>query len=397
MPCNDSYTCFRKVSHYGSNKLSNELEINLKSWLDWSFLKIGAWSNVYTGTDAPWGNNFYSLKSIHIDGITDGRVWIGPRKDWAYETGVNYTTPVLTISSVASTGGGSATVQTTVNNYFQAGDTVTISNTDISAYNNEFTITSVNSLASFDISTTGTGTTTIGSLVGQTNPLPVTVSVDGQAVTTGTSGNEHYIHYPYGLVIFDSAKPTGSTTVHAQYSYRDVQTYLSDDAPWIIETQFDSLRPDSNNWDNIDFLNRGDWGAGPQNRIQLPAIIIETVDYRGGKAYELGNLSLIEKPQIIFNVLSQTKKERNNIVNILTNQKHHVIRLFDSDLVAKSGDWALDYRSTIVNQPNMYPDLVEDYFWKKCWWEDVSVSEVKTGHPNLFIARVRASFQVIIA
>lgn len=397
MPCNDLYTCFRKVGHYGDNKLMSELEINLKWWLDWAFLKIGGWTPVYSGTNAHFGGNFYTLKPMQAPSYTDGQVWISPRKEWIYETGVNYDTPSININSISSTGGGTATIETTINNYFNEGDTVTISDSLITNFDNTYSISSVNSLSSFEISGVAeTGISSEGTVIGHIDPIPVTISLNGQAINTGTSGAEHYINYPLGAVIFDSAINTGTSSVVAQYSFRDVQTYIADSVPWLVESQLDSLRPDSHNWSNIDFLNKGDWGMNPQHRIQLPAIIVEAVGFRGGSPYQLGNHSLLENPQILFYILAQTRYERNNIVSILSNQKHHTIRLFDSDAVAKAGDLPLDYRGMVVSNPNMYPDIIDEYWWKRCWIKDINVSEVKTGHPNLFISTVRFSLEVLI-
>ena len=41
-----STTAFAHVAHIGNTLLNSELESNLKSFLEWSFLGIGGWSNI---------------------------------------------------------------------------------------------------------------------------------------------------------------------------------------------------------------------------------------------------------------------------------------------------------------------------------------------------------------
>lgn len=86
----DSYTQFRAVSHYGKPTITSELEVGLKSWLDWSFLRIGGWENVTTGTSGTYGGNFSILHKVHDPNYSGNTIYQGIRSDWVYETGVNY-------------------------------------------------------------------------------------------------------------------------------------------------------------------------------------------------------------------------------------------------------------------------------------------------------------------
>lgn len=115
MSCED-YTKFNNVTSIGSPHLINQLEDNLKSFLDWGFLNIGGFINVNIPTSGLYGGTFHDLKVTDQPGYVRGRVWQSPKKDWVWETGVVYnnSTPI-SISGVyvnntfspAPTGSGS--------------------------------------------------------------------------------------------------------------------------------------------------------------------------------------------------------------------------------------------------------------------------------------------------
>ena len=61
MGCNAT-TSFAHVSQVGNTLLNSELESNLKSFLDWSFLGIGGWSNITIPTSGAYGGTFDNLR-----------------------------------------------------------------------------------------------------------------------------------------------------------------------------------------------------------------------------------------------------------------------------------------------------------------------------------------------
>ena len=68
-----------------------ELEYNLKAWLDWGLLRIGAWTDVQAPTSpGVYGGNFAKLRLIDEPSFSAGQVWESARKDWVWETGVDY-------------------------------------------------------------------------------------------------------------------------------------------------------------------------------------------------------------------------------------------------------------------------------------------------------------------
>jgi len=235
----------------------SEVELSFKWYLDWAFLKIGAWNTVQSGvTSGPFGGNYYELKPVVDPLYNNGQVWDGIRKDWCFETGVNYQTPTIPITSVIANTANSGDITTTQSHNLSVGDTIIISSNTIGDYNDTFTVNTVTSTTS--VSVTGianSGTGTSGSLVGQYNPVSVSLSVNGTGITTGTAGLTHHINYPLGRVIFDSPLNTGTDNVVAQYSYRNVQTYIADSTPWLTEIQWDTYRPDTLNWNSREVID----------------------------------------------------------------------------------------------------------------------------------------------
>jgi hypothetical protein len=89
MSCNHSNT-FNNVSNIGENQLINQLETNLKHFLDWGFLNIGGFININIPTSGLYGGSFSSLKSVSQPGYRMGQVWQTFKKDWVWESGITY-------------------------------------------------------------------------------------------------------------------------------------------------------------------------------------------------------------------------------------------------------------------------------------------------------------------
>lgn len=79
---------FQHVNTIGHKLVLSNLEDNLKSFLDWSFLNIGAYINVNIPTSGIEGGNFHQLKIANDPSIASGKLWSSVRKDWVYESGV---------------------------------------------------------------------------------------------------------------------------------------------------------------------------------------------------------------------------------------------------------------------------------------------------------------------
>lgn len=96
-----SYEKFKLVpSAIGKVLLLNELEMNMKMYADWAFLQMGNWFDVDyapgsgTNTVRPRHASPARLRLVSDNSYTDGQVWEGARKDWCWETSVDYVSPI---------------------------------------------------------------------------------------------------------------------------------------------------------------------------------------------------------------------------------------------------------------------------------------------------------------
>lgn len=81
---------FQSVTNIGHKSLFSSLEDNMKSFLDWGFLNIGAFINVNAPTSGINNGVFNTLKPVEDPAHTSNTIWETSRKDWVYETGLVY-------------------------------------------------------------------------------------------------------------------------------------------------------------------------------------------------------------------------------------------------------------------------------------------------------------------
>lgn len=81
---------FQHVNNINERSYISLLEDNMKGFLDYSFLKIGGFTNVNSSTSGLYDNNFSTMKVAYDPVRPSGSVWETLRKDWVYETGVSY-------------------------------------------------------------------------------------------------------------------------------------------------------------------------------------------------------------------------------------------------------------------------------------------------------------------
>lgn len=204
------------------------------------------------------------------------------------------------------------------------------------------------------------------------------------------SGETFNINYPEGRVIFDTAK-SQSSNIHVNYSYRYVQVYRSSDSPWFNKIQYPSL--DNSNLD-IQQLSNGEWSIGGQHRIQLPAIVIESIPRSRSRPFELGNNNLWLEQDIGFYVLAENKNDRNKLLDILRLQQDLTIELFNTNTLAQDDNYPLNYLGDKNNNLN-YPNIISQYSWRKCFIKNISLFEMESATPNLFKGAARATIEII--
>jgi hypothetical protein len=317
---------FTNTNHIGSSLLINQIESSLKTYVDWGILSIGGWSNVTIPTSGAYGGTFDNLRPVSDPAYDDGQVWESARKEWVWETGMDY-------SGVLSNGD----------------------------------LTGV-----APITTTG-------------------VSINGTIYGTGDATYGHHYNYPLGRVVFDTAISTTSS-VKAEYSYRNVQVYIADQAPWWDEFQQNSLRVDDATFSN---LGSGNWGILANHRVQLPAVIIEAVPRRTFTPFQMGDISQFIYQDVLFHIVADTRWWRNNLVDIISLEKDTSIMTYDNNTVAQSGAYPLDFRGMVIDQSKTYPCLAENYPYKLLRMYNVIVTEMQTINSRLYQGTIRATFELV--
>lgn len=203
--------------------------------------------------------------------------------------------------------------------------------------------------------------------------------------TSGVGPYAHTVDYPNGRIIFQSPIST-SGVVQASYSYRAVHASTAD-VPWWREVQTYSLRVD-----NERFLETGsgEWSVLSQNRVQLPAIVIEAVPATQQGQLALGG-GVRFRQEVRFNILAETPYERKHLHDILVNQWQKRVNLFDVNQVMQSGVFPLDADGSPNGSGLMYPDLVSygGYGWRQLRVERVASEEISSEKvPGLYPASV---------
>jgi hypothetical protein len=228
-----------------------------------------------------------------------------------------------------------------------------------------------------------------GVVFNNTSPIPISgVFVNNVFQPLGSN---YLIDYPLGRVIFNNALNT-NTPVELNYSYKHVQVYRSCDSPWLNILQYSSY--ETNNKD-ISRTADGDWSIGGHHRIQMPAIVIESLSRSRSRPHEIGNNNLVIEQDIAFHILAENKNERNKLLDILRLQQDSVIWLFDTNQIAQNDEFPLDHNGNLKSNALMYPDIVAKYPWRKCWIKNVNLFDIESPHPSLHRGLVRATLEII--
>lgn len=199
------------------------------------------------------------------------------------------------------------------------------------------------------------------------------------------------INYPLGRIVFEESMQ-GDVEVAVNHSYRHVQIYRANDSPWFNIIQYASYQNDN---PDIVRMSEGEWSIGGNHRIQLPAIIIESVPRSRSRPYEIGSKALIVDQDMCFHVLAETKNERNKIMDILRLQQDLHMSLFDTNLLSRDDNFPLDYNGSLKLEALMYPDIIDQYRWRKCWIKTANLTEIESLHYNFHQGQVRMTLEII--
>lgn len=229
-------------------------------------------------------------------------------------------------------------------------------------------------------------------IVGNNHAIPGIsgIYVNNVFYPSNTSGTyAHKVDYFNGRVVFNNTIPTNSV-VKAEYSYRYINVVYANSLPWLTEVQYSSL----NLGEDFNDLNKGKYDIPAEARIQLPAIAIEIVPRRTLKGYQLGGGQWVDT-DILFHCLAEDEYTRNKLVDIISLQNDKTIYMFNSNAIARSGSFPLDYHGFPVSGALRYPDLVENYYRGNLRLKNSSVQNMKVVNSNFYAGIVRMTLETI--
>jgi hypothetical protein len=288
-----SFLNFKGIHHIGDDTLGDLVEKNLVAWLDWCCLNIGGYFNVERPQTGAFGGDWSKLHLADANGFAKGRVWEGVRKNWIYESGVNYSPSPMVITGIWLNNSG----------------------------------------------------------------FPVTGLPSGYACD---------VNYPLGRVEFSSAIPTG-TTVQVAYSHK-YYSFETSKVPWFRELSFGTFRADE---DTLDQYGSGERTVYNENRIQLPAVVVEVTPNRSFTGIGLGGGQWV-KIGVRFHIYGENPWDATKMVDILTMQNRTTVSGFDLNTMAEQSGMPLTPEGYTWSGTKNYPELLSAYPWGNIWLEDIS-------------------------
>jgi hypothetical protein len=224
-------------------------------------------------------------------------------------------------------------------------------------------------------------------VVGNNNAIPGIsgVYVNNTFYPSSSSGTyAHKVDYYHGRILFNNPIPTGSK-VQAEHSYKYINVIYANSLPWLREIQYRSLSPDPNSTE---------FSIPSESKVQLPAIAIEIVPRRTLRGYQLGGGQYVDT-DVLFHCLAEDEFTRNKLVDIVSLQNDKTVHMFNSNSVANSGDFPLDYRGIPVSGALRYPDLVSTHYRGKMRFKNSLVQSMDLINSNFYAGIVRFTVETI--
>ena len=203
---------------------------------------------------------------------------------------------------------------------------------------------------------------------------------------TGSGSYGYNINYPLGRVVFTNSIAANSA-VTAQYSYRYVQTYKSNDSFWWKEVQKETYNP-------TNFKTNEDYSITSNHRVQLPAIVIELIPRTVLIPYQIGDSSNIIIQDILLHIFAQNANQRNSLMDILLHQKDKVLNLYDVNNVVKNSVYPLNKYGNINPSGQNYPNLSANYNSHWCTIKESTIGELNILSSSLYNGIIRWSIEI---
>jgi hypothetical protein len=343
---------FSGISYLGDHLFLSHIENNIKSFLEWGFLNIGGFINVDKLDQNIYGNSPSLLKPTTDPNFLNGQVWQTMRKDWIWENDVSYS---RCIEDDLPTGTISMSTPCPSSNLITPCPQANVISTSPNLINGIY----INDVF-YPLNTTGT--------------------------------YAYKVDYINSRIIFNAPIPLNSV-VEMEYSYRWVQIYNYDNAQWWRQLQYQT----DQNVEHFEQINKGDFSILSNNRVQLPAIVIETIPMSMSSPWQLGDKSLIMKQDLLLHVVAETMSDRNKIIDIVRLQQDKIIKLYDVNLVTRFGVQPFLINGTLNKYRLKYDDLVHcpTYRWHIGKLRDIYANSVQSFSPFFSEANIKLTVEII--
>jgi hypothetical protein len=230
--------------------------------------------------------------------------------------------------------------------------------------------------------------------ISATTQQPISISglfINNTFYATGNVSKPYYIDYTNGKIIFNTAISTTSN-VQLEYSHKWVEVVPAQGIPFFREIQLGSFRND----DGFQVSNSGGWAQLGETRVQLPTIAVEVLTPQSLQGYQLGGGQWVNN-DIVFYVLTENHWECMNIMDSILYQNDRTIHLFNPTSVAISGTFPFNYRNELNTNAvpsGMYPNLIDNFFYRQCYIYDSKGSAITQLSPGLYMGTSRCRTQV---
>lgn len=161
------------------------------------------------------------------------------------------------------------------------------------------------------------------------------------------SGASWYYNYPRGTVVFSSPLPS-SWIVKSEYCVRMVSTYRDDGYVYKHLTS-DWLQRNQNTSGVLDY--------SIEERAYLPAIFVGIAGYRTIRGTQQGSRGKFTAAQVVFNVLSTSAWDSNQLTDILYFSESKAIQFYNVETAPK----ALNSSGSIADGSRTWPYAVSGY------------------------------------
>ena len=215
--------------------------------------------------------------------------------------------------------------------------------------------------------------------------------------TSGAGTFAHHYDYPNGRVVFDTAIPVTSA-VEVEYSYKWIDVTSARNIPFFRRVQPNANRLDS---DHFGQVGSGDWDSTGFTRVQLPTIAVEVPPISDTSPHSLGTGWNNATHTIKLHILAEDDASAVRLADILVRQNDRTIYMFDTNEIASSGAFPLDFRGMVVAGAKTFPDLVAanqdgGFRWNKLRFKNAKATNGQWLHNNLYLATVKIETEVVL-